>query len=346
VFILARDANIQGRVSGNVYTLAITTRLGTGATIEQSLYTLSVNLLTEPGTQIGRDLNAYAVTANLQGAVTRDTHTVIGMVELLRLLRERGRLTVTGLRQTGQEPLTASTPMEFLWGTPRNVASGAGLPARGNGINRLTKPAGIAGIFQPYLQDATDNGVAVGQRLLNLFLSLVSFLVVGALALWLFPQPFARWAATVRARPWASAGYGALVLINGFLLPILIIVLIVSIVMGLIFISFPTIAWMILWTALGVLTAVFSIFLLVVTYLTKAIVAFLVGSLIMARVGGGTVSSNRWLALLLGLVIYVILEAIPYLGFAVGLIVTLLGLGAIWLVFRRRDAPVLPTVAA
>jgi len=52
------------------------------------------------------------------------------------------------------------------------------------------------------------------------------------------------------------------------------------------------------------------------------------------------VMKYRILPLLLGLVLYVVLRSIPVLGWAIEGIVTILGLGAIWLAVRhRRPAP-------
>jgi len=49
---------------------------------------------------------------------------------------------------------------------------------------------------------------------------------------------------------------------------------------------------------------------------------------------------------LLGLVIYVPLTSIPYMGFFIGLVVTLLGLGSIWLAQKQAHRPVEAVVEA
>jgi hypothetical protein len=59
--------------------------------------------------------------------------------------------------------------------------------------------------------------------------------------------------------------------------------------------------------------------------------------LILERFGASPNMRKPW-PLLLGLFIYVLLCGIPYLGWAISLIATFLGLGAIWLTFQDRKA--------
>ena len=49
--------------------------------------------------------------------------------------------------------------------------------------------------------------------------------------------------------------------------------------------------------------------------------------------------------LLLGVLLYVVVAGIPYLGFVVSILVTLLGLGAMWLSLRERTTKIVaPTL--
>jgi hypothetical protein len=73
-------------------------------------------------------------------------------------------------------------------------------------------------------------------------------------------------------------------------------------------------------------------------YLAQIVVGFVAGVLLLESVLPGR-GAGRVLPLVVGLVVYVILEAIPVLGSVVGLIVVLLGLGAlfrwVWSTVRR-----------
>jgi hypothetical protein len=76
-------------------------------------------------------------------------------------------------------------------------------------------------------------------------------------------------------------------------------------------------------------------------YLAQIIVSFLAGLLLVEAVRPGW-GSGRVLPIVVGLILYVILRAIPVLGLIVGLAVVLLGLGAlfhwVWTKLRRSPA--------
>jgi hypothetical protein len=77
--------------------------------------------------------------------------------------------------------------------------------------------------------------------------------------------------------------------------------------------------------------------LLFVSYGTKVIVAFLVGTIILRRLAPNTLQ-YKILPLLLGILIYVLLAWIPYFGWVIALLVNAIGLGAVWFAFRERGS--------
>ena len=62
--------------------------------------------------------------------------------------------------------------------------------------------------------------------------------------------------------------------------------------------------------------------------------AYLAGEFILSKFTPKAMQYKA-LPLLLGLVIYVSLVSIPYVGFFIGLVVTLLGLGSLWLTWKQ-----------
>jgi hypothetical protein len=218
-------------------------------------------------------------------------------------------------------------------------------PALAKGVqDEVSIPVGAPHLALIKQDKVTERSASV-EMLLAILRSILKFMIVGGLILWAFPRQFQSWVEQVQKRPLASAGYGAVVLINGYLLPVLMVVAIVGLLLGLIYLTLPTLAWTFFWVAMGLSVAAFSLFLAVSAFFTKVIVAFLVGTIILSRVASGALQ-YRIVPLLLGLVIYVLLASIPYVGFIIGLVVTLLGLGAIWLsrkqVFCSQGAEVVP----
>jgi hypothetical protein len=108
-------------------------------------------------------------------------------------------------------------------------------------------------------------------------------------------------------------------------------------------------------TALAILAGIVAVvafvlgFVVVGFYVSKVVVAYLGGRLMLARLKPAWAEA-RVAPFLLGVVVLVLLGALPVLGGAVHLLAALLGLGALWLLARdryrgRRAAVALPPQA-
>lgn len=316
VIAIAEKINLEGNISGNLYALTsggYTKK--TNAQIERSLYLFGLSLLLEKDAKIGRDLNALTLSAGLRGEIGRDTNATVGLFELLRLLNENLRQTITGI----------PAPEQFVQ------------------LQRIPRDLGDAPRRALMRISAFQAKVPLQAWLLSSLTAFASFLIVGLLSLWMFPAWQKTWVHQLDEKPLASAGYGALVLINGYLMPILLVALLGGAVLGLLYISLPSLAWMLFWGILGLSVAIFSLFLVAVAFLSKTIVAYWVGEFILSKLVPKALQ-YKVLSLLLGLLIYVPLASIRYVGFFVGLVVTMLGLGTLWLTRNQaqiaRDAEV------
>jgi hypothetical protein len=87
-------------------------------------------------------------------------------------------------------------------------------------------------------------------------------------------------------------------------------------------------------SGLGLVTALFS---LLVGYGSKLIVAYLIGELILAA-AARNLNGRRYWAVVLGVVIYSLVRSVPFLGWVIGVLATLFGLGAAWLAWRAWRA--------
>ena len=101
-----------------------------------------------------------------------------------------------------------------------------------------------------------------------------------------------------------------------------------AVVLG--FITLDNLVGTVIVLGLLVLFALAVLFGIAVAYVTKIVVSFLGGRLILARLKPDWADGRIW-PLVVGLVVFVIITAVPWLGGLIGLIVVLLGLGALWL---------------
>jgi len=310
VFAISDKVQLEGSISNNLYALSGSYNQKSETEIERSLYFLGLSLVLEKDSIIGRDLNALTLSAGLHGDIARDTNATVGIFELFRLLKENVNTTITGI----------PSPDEFAQVATASI------------VRNLERAPQRALLRMP--PAATSSSLA--PWILAALAAFASFFVVGLVSLWLLPERFQIWVRKLEEKPLASAGYGAVVLINGFLMPILIVLLLGSAVLALIYLSLPSLAWMLFWGVLSLFIALFTLFLLVTTFVTKTIVAYWVGEFILSKLAPQSLRYKA-LPLLLGLLIYVPIASVPYLGFFVGLLVTLLGLGTMWLTRKQVE---------
>ncbi len=175
--------------------------------------------------------------------------------------------------------------------------------------------------------------------------SLVALVLVGLLLVWIVPGWIRHRAYTVLERPLASLGWGLLGLVAFLILGIVVLVvtILLAIVLGLLTLG----GLVALIIVLGLLAeaALVLAFWISTGYLAQIVVSFLAGVLLVEAIRPGR-GRGRVLPLVVGLILYVVLRAIPVLGPLVGLAVVLLGLGAIshwiWTKLRRSRATASP----
>jgi hypothetical protein len=86
----------------------------------------------------------------------------------------------------------------------------------------------------------------------------------------------------------------------------------------------------IIWLGILAIFAMIVGFVLVTAFLTKIIVAWLSGKLILARINPALAEHKVW-PLVLGAVLVALVIALPFVGWLFGMFVMFIGLGALWI---------------
>jgi len=152
----------------------------------------------------------------------------------------------------------------------------------------------------------------IGGKVTGFIMALIAGLVIILLA----PRRLTSIAESIRSRPGASAGWGALILFVTPIAAIIVCITIIGIPVGLIALA--------LWG--------------IAIYLAQIPVGLFIGRWIIGHFRGVEGKAIMVGALALGLVILKLLRLIPYLGFFIGLAVILFGLGAVVVSERGRRA--------
>ena len=329
LMVAGQTLQVNGPVGGSVYGGGYTLILGPEAQINRNLYFGGFSLTTEAGSTVGRGLHAANYQSLLNGDVAHDVSVAAGALELNGSVG--GDLTAEIDAAGGQAPF-----MPPFQGSIQPVAPGfrQAESARVAGSTTITEMAdGQAGAAE---QTGPLGMSQAASRRVGEFIAL---LIVGGLLLYVGPSLIRRSSDQLEAQPLSSIGWGLLIfLIFVVGVPILFLMLaLLTIIFSLI--TFGQLTTGIV-TVGGVLLALLVVaFAVTLALITKIIVAYLGGRLILARLAPQMTSGfgRDFVALVIGMVIYELVRAIPFgFGWLIGVLVTLIGLGAFY--FMLRDS--------
>jgi hypothetical protein len=317
LFVIGQQVIINGAVDGSAYVLALSGRLGGEGSIGQNLYFVGVSLATEQGSTIGRDLNGLSLGAILQGSVGRTTRLVAGLVQFLDLFFDFGPAPEALTARLGRAPGLG----QFV--LPGNLVFDV--------IGRTEWPAQR----QP-ATPLTQSELALEWMLARLR-ELLPLLIVGLTGYWFLRPRLEESAAAIKRRPLPALGIGlvglvlAAATVGAFIL-VFVLLLMTGVWIGRA--TFWNVTWL-LWSIAYPLTAlVFALLLAFLNYGTKVIVSYAGATYLFDRFARP--GRLRLLLLILGLVVYVLLRAIPTLGWVISVLVTAWGIGGAWLAWRAR----------
>jgi hypothetical protein len=331
LFAIGQRITINGSVDGSAYLTSLTARLGSTGSVGQNLYFIGVSISTESGSQIGRDLNGVSLGAYLQGSVGRETSLIAGLIQFLGMFMD----TTLG---------PAPGPLQVA--TLSNRAPGLGqflLPG-----DYVIDILGQASTPEQESQPVQTQGELVAEWFLDRLRDLLPLLTIGLISYWLLRKRLEAASSALKARPLPALGIGLIGLfIAGSVIAAFILVYILILMLGIWLgtITLWNMAWL-LWTvAFPFVSLVFALFMIFLNYGTKAIVVY----------AGTTWITNRFMPqaeryrlifFVLGLIIFILLRAIPILGWIISIVVTAWGLGAAWLAWRSRNAANQPELIA
>jgi hypothetical protein len=266
----------------------------------------------------------------VNGAVAQDLVVTGGMIDVGSGATIGRDLVVAGGTATISAPVARRVQMAAGSITLRNKVGGdvhgqvdhlkldgaqiaGNLDYTSNNSVELVNGASVAGATTRHTP--VDRGGGAGNGFLGWLRALIGILALGLILIFLLPGLSSRAIDTERAQPWVSLGIGAAILV---ITPIIaLLVFIVGIFLGF---------W---W--LGLLLIPLWILALAIGYVVSG---FLLGRLIFAQLGWGRYHDA--LALLAGLFVLAVIEVIPVIGWLVGLVALILGVGAVALVVTQR----------
>jgi hypothetical protein len=348
---------VNGEVQDDARLAGYGVELGSDATIGDDANLAGYSVYARDGSQIGGDAFFGAFQALLDGDVAGD---LLGGANSVQIGGQVGGDADLSVGEPGDAP-----PFMGGWnveGAPPIPSVPPGLTIEGGEVvgdltYSSTVPSDVpadtvGGELTFQLEEAegveeapppTPAEVALGKVLdfVRLFATLV---VVGLLMMWLTPKVLEGTAAIIRERWLPSLGWGFLgyaVAFGG--LPLLFVVVIaLAVLFGIV--TLGGLSTAIVFTGIAGEFNLVLIFVLITSWVAKAVIGYLLGKLIF-RPPTDQFKDN-WLPMVVGVLIVAVLRSIPVLGWLVGLAAALFGLGALVLYLRGKWFPAKPAPAA
>jgi cytoskeletal protein CcmA (bactofilin family) len=351
----AQSIEVEGVVEDDVRAAGAVIVLSRESTIGDDLVTAGYSLETLSGSQVGGDVLFTGYQAKLGGDVEGDV-TVFG-----NGLELQGNVAGSVVAELGSAqdtppfmpfgfipdmPAVPSVPGGLTVGSQAQI--GGDLEYTSEGVFAI--PAGaVAGDetrIEPSLPPETEREEQVAPSSTTVWFrrnlsNLLTLLVLGLLMAWLTPGFLGKSTQALRSKPWQSLGLGLLsfaVIFFGVLILGAITVLL-TLVLGLI--TLGELVWVALLAGLLAIAIFAFVFVVSAMYLSKLVVSFVAGRFILEKIKPDWAESRYW-SMILGVILFAILAAIPYLGWLITIIVILFGLGALFLLeidwFRGMSA--------
>jgi len=329
----AQVVEMNGTVDGSMYIGAQQVEIGEEAVVGRNFYFGGLSVDLQRGSSISRSVYLAGYQAGLNGDITDDAY--VGLGSLLVSGSIGGNLlgTVT-VDETDDGEWVAFFPGAVpLQQAGVRIADDAVII--GENLLKLEEveanvpsPGAIATEVRVETERAARSVVVnrVRQRVGDF----IGLLLVGMLFLALLPGSIKRMRGYVESRPLPSLGWGLLIIVLFFvLLPAVIGLIILAAIVGGV-VSFGTLVPEILGLGGAALFTAGTIFSFIMSVVSKIVVAYLIGRLILVKMGQKV--ETFWMktgALALGLVLYELVRAIPFgLGWIVGMVITWIGVGA------------------
>ncbi len=360
LFISGQIMEVAGEVDGSLYSSGLSVSLAPQAQVGRNLYFGGFSLDTAAGSQIGRSLYAGGYQAVLAGDVAGDLGAGSAALELNG--RVGGNVDISVEASDPDFDTTAPFITGFLPMGVRMRAPGLRVGPQADiegdlaytSPSEQTLPEGAVGgrVAFSTPEPGADPGAPRGGVLYRLGDSLrqrvgefLAILLLGVLLLRYRPQILEAIGRHIQDQPLPSTGWGCLVLLVFFVaIPVAALgIFLTAAVGGLV--TLGRLFNVILSLGGAGLSLLVSAFLLVISLGTKIVVAYLAGRLILSALGAEP-ADDRWGefgALAVGALLYEILRAIPFgLGWLISVLVTLIGLGAMYFALRERMRPGAP----
>ena len=349
VAFAGQELLINSSVAGSVYFAGANLILTPEAQINRNILFAGYNLEAQPGSIVGTDIHGTGYQINLAGFTGHNI--LVDVVAADVSGRVSGDATFTiGAPNITPPNITWLQIWSNFWEVeklPDKLTPGLRISSEAEIRGKLTykSPADQsntiliepgAGVEYVKVETTGAEKTIIGLWLFAHVRELLTLLAFGALAIWLTPSAVHESGIQLRHQPLKAFGWGILSLILGYVAIVVILGLVIVLGVLLAIITLGGLASAILGVGISGWLTIAGVFTLLVVYGSKVIVASWLGDVTLARLRPEGTTHRNLFVMMVGIGIYMVLRLIPVVSPIVGVISTLLGLGALAMAFISR----------
>lgn len=331
--------NDDVRVGGNVITI------GEAAQVEDDFMAGGYSLESVAGSLVQGDMFFGGVQSRLAGDMAGNLYVGTGGLELLGHVAGDVRADVDAASEAPPVspfmfmPGMANVPT-FKWGLALGEDATIGGNLDYSAPLAVEIPTDVVAgkisfeqVVQPVATETAEPIVTPTQQAWNwtadLLRQLVTLLLIGFLMVWLTPRWTGKVADFVQKGPLPAMGWGVLAIAAIFVAMVLALVVMIILASALGVVALDGLSGAVVVMGLFVIFTLILLFAFTTAYFAKIVVATAGGRYIFHRFNS-PLAENRYWSMALGVLLIVLLAAIPWVGPLVSLVVLLLGFGALW----------------
>ena len=360
LYVGGQNVVVQAPVHLNLVVSSVTLEIGSAVTTGRNLFFGGFHYSQQPGSTINGNLYAgsyqlamhgnveqnfrvSAVSVDFNGEVKGDAEIAIdasGDDEGVRIwLPYMQQLNIPDLLPTGLAVGDqASINGQLVYTSAKSLEEN---------LRNLPLQGVVENIAEPELSQVNADGKVVRKnpfalRIFRMVRQLVGFLLFAVIS-WKFGKRYFSEASQIAiSKPFNSLGVGfvsTLVVYLGALVAFILISLI-AILLGVF--TLNQLSSLIFLIGIAMIIFTLAVFGILAIFVSKFVLAYWVGGLILNKIEFTGKNIDAW-SLIAGIILYIILSAIPVFGWIMGVLVSLIGIGAIWYTFQKHDeAGILP----
>lgn len=357
VTILGQSVGIDTIFDRNIYAASATITLGQNSSILNNLFYAGFQLESDSKSVIENNLYIASYQSLLNGKINKNLRIATASLELngkvlgdVNIMLNLWQINNDSIRfwMPYLQNLGIPEPLEIGFRLSENTEIGGRLVYSSNDMLEaafdIVPSGGIIILTPTTIENRPDsfenpsqiNANSWQNRLIRILRLTVSLVICGLLILWISPGILKAAIIHVEQKPLNVFGIGIITSITIYvgLFVLTLFFIFAAVLFGLF--SIGSLGNLVFGLGLLSIVWIFLFFNFVVEFVSKIIFAFWIGKKLMHHFKNDD-EKHYLTALFLGIIIFVLLSAIPYFGWIISVIVTLVGLGALWYVVQSQN---------